>query len=319
MRTPSAALTTAAALVLAALFACACAPVAVPARQQPDLADQTKQAGQTTSTSQPSPAQTPTPQAPAPGHSRRVALAAFHLRDERGGGPEAALKVLDEPGEAADQTRSGELAQAQSGELAQVQSGELAQVESGELALRAVALNQLGRYAEAVDALNRLMLSRRDLPPAALADAFVERGLALAALGHQTRAAEDYAAALAVAPRHIPALLARADQFFALGQPGQAEAGYSEVIDIAPTNILARINRGVTRDEQGRFGEAIEDFTQALALDPRSPVALVNRGVSRSQAGDLAGMCADYQAACRLGACHRLESAQAMGYCQGAR
>jgi tetratricopeptide (TPR) repeat protein len=245
-----------------------------------------------------------------------VALAAFHLRDERGGGPAEALKVLDEPRQAAPRAKPGELAQADANESALVDSNELALVDSNELALRAVALNQLGRYAEAVAALDRLMLARRDLPPAALADAFVERGLALAALGHQLRAAEDFAAALAVAPRHIPALLARADQHFALGQTAEAEAGYSKVIDIAPGNVLARINRGVTRDEQGRFGEAIEDFTQALRLDPSSPVALVNRGVSRSQAGDMAGMCADYLAACRLGACLRLQSARTMGYCR---
>jgi tetratricopeptide (TPR) repeat protein len=286
MSTRPAVLAVSAALLLAALFACACAPLT-------DLAGQARQApagqasaGQTT-----------------PAGQSRLTLAAFHLRDERGGGPAEALQVLDGPGAAPTQA----------------EPGKLAQIESGELALRALALSQLGRYAEAVAALDRLMLTRRDMPPAALADAFVERGLALAALGHQARASEDYAAALVLSPRHIPALLARADQFFALGQPAEAEAGYSRVIAVEPANILAHINRGVTRDEQGRFDEAIGDFTRALALDPGSPVALVNRGVSRSQAGDLAGMCADYRAACRLGACHRLESARAMGYCQGDR
>jgi tetratricopeptide (TPR) repeat protein len=274
--------------VLAALLACACAPGVAPAPQPAQIG----QAGQ--------PGQAQAPQAL---RDRRLALAAFHLRDERGGGPAEALKALDGP----------EPAPAQAG------PNELAQTAANELALRAVALNQLGRYAEAVAALDRLMLARRDLPPEALADAFVERGLALAALGRQPRAAEDFAAALAVAPRHIPALLARADQLFALGQPAEAEAGYSRVIEIAPKNILAHINRGVTRDEQGRFAEAIDDFTLALALDPGSPVALVNRGVSRSQAGDLAGMCADYEAACRLGACQRLGSARAVGFCRGAR
>jgi tetratricopeptide (TPR) repeat protein len=195
----------------------------------------------------------------------------------------------------------------------------LAHLGPDELALRAVALNQLGRYAEAVAALNALILARRDMPPPALADAFVERGLALAALGHQDRAAEDFAAALTLVPTHIPALLARADQLFALGQHAQAEAGYSRVIEIAPKNVLARINRGVTRDEQGRYAEAIDDFTLALGLAPDSPVALVNRGVSRSQAGDVPGMCADYEAACRLGACARLASARGMGFCPAAK
>jgi tetratricopeptide (TPR) repeat protein len=282
----SAVLAAPAALLLAAL--CACAPARIAAEQAPQPGQ--AQTGQSV----------PANLLPA-GHSRRLALAAFHLRDERGGGPAEALKVLDEPGEAV------------------AESGGLVRGDSSDLALRAVALSQLGRYVEAVAALDRLMLVRRDLTPAALADAFVERGLALSALGHQARAAEDYGAALALVPRHIPALLARADQFFALGQPGQAEAGYSEVIKIAPESVLAHINRGVTRDEQGRFSEAIEDFTRALALDPLSPVALVNRGVSRSQSGDLPGMCADYLAACRLGACFRLTSARNVGYCQDAQ
>jgi tetratricopeptide (TPR) repeat protein len=265
-----AALSVFAALLSCIVLACACAPATAPAPARVS-------------------------QQPPDGPGRRVALAAFHLRDERGGGPLEALEVLDAP-EAA---------------------GEAARDEAGMLALRALAYRQLGRNAEAVAALDRLMLSRRDLPPGALADAFVERGLALAGLGHQARAAEDYEAALALDPRHVPALMARADQLFALEQPAEAEAWYSRIIALDPANALAHINRGVARDEQGRFAEAIADFTRALALDPGSPAAYVNRGVSRSQAGDMAGMCADYQAACRLGACHRLGEAQAMGYCQG--
>lgn len=238
-----------------------------------------------------------TTEAPPAGQGSRLALAAFHLRHGRGGGPLAALEALDAP-------RGG---------------GDAPADEAGELALRALACRQLGRNAEAVAALNRLMLLRRDLPPAALADAFTERGQALGALGHQARAAEDFAAALALAPRHVPALMALADQAFALGQAGQAEAGYSQVLEAEPENVLARINRGVALDEQGRYQEAIADFTRALELEPDSAVALTNRGVSRSQAGDMAGMCADYASACRLGACHRLGAAQAMGYCRDGR
>lgn len=269
MPRPPAAFPLLAALFCAALL-CACAPAAAPVRP-------------------------PSAVAATPAGRDRLALAAFHLRDERGLGPLEALKVLDAP-----------------------QAG-AAESEAGELALRALALRQLGRHAEAVDALDRLLLTRGGLPPAALAEAFVERGLALAALGRQNRAAEDFAAALTLDPRHIPALLARADQLFALGQPAEAEAGYSRVIALDPSSALAHINRGVARDEQGRFGEAIADFTRALALDPGSPAAHVNRGVSRSQAGDMAGMCADYAAACRLGACHRLASAREMGYCRDGR
>lgn len=250
------------------------------------------------------PAARPTVQTPPSDRTRRLALAAFHLRDERGGGPLAALTVLDAPPGPED-----------GGAGAADGTGD----EAGELALKALAFRQLGRSAEAVAVLDRLMLSRRDLQPAALADAFVERGLALAELGHQERAAEDFAAALGLAPRHVPALMARADQAFALERPAEAEAGYALVLAVEPENVLAHINRGVALDEQGRFAEAIAAFTRALALDPGSAAALANRGVSRSQTGDMAGMCADYVAACRLGACYRLSSAQSVGYCQDAQ
>ena len=312
MPTRSAVLTLAAAL--AALLACSCAPVQTPASTAGPIKAPTSLTAPASPTAAPV---STTASGPAAARSRRLALAAFHLRDERGAGPAEALKILDEPDRAeAGSTPGGTSPQAGATTVQADSNGLSRRADASELALRAVALSQLGRYPEAVDALNRLMLARRDLPPAALADAFVERGLALAAMDHQDRAAEDYAAALALVPRHIPALLARADQLFALGQTVEAEAGYSRVIEIAPENVLARINRGVTRDEQGRFAEAIEDFTKAVALDPLSPVALVNRGVSRSQAGDMAGMCADYFAACRLGACRRLGSAREMGYCR---
>ncbi|MBU1229096.1 MAG: tetratricopeptide repeat protein [Proteobacteria bacterium] len=246
-------------------------------------------------------------QAPPAGQGSRLVLAAFHLRHEGGGGPLAALEVLDAPRGGVEAAADG------------APADDTPADEAGELALRALAYRQLGRNAEAVAALNRLMLLRRDLPPAALADAFTERGQALGALGHQARAAEDFAAALALAPRHVPALMARADQAFALGQAGEAEAGYSLVLQAEPENVPARINRGVALDEQGRYQEAIADFTRALELEPDSAVALANRGVSRSQAGDMVGMCADYASACRLGACHRLGAAQAMGYCRDGR
>lgn len=242
-------------------------------------------------------------QTPFSDRLRRLALAAYHLKDGRGGGPLEALKLLDAAPEGGG-GRGG------------APGGVPADPEAGELALRALAFRQLGRNAEAVDALDRLLLARRDLPPGALADVFVERGLALAGLGRQARAAEDYAAALALAPRHVPALMARADQSFALDRPAEAEAGYGKILEIEPANVLALINRGVARDEQGRFQEAVADFTQALALAPDSAAAHANRGVSRSQAGDMAGMCEDYRAACRLGACRRLESARGQGYCR---
>jgi tetratricopeptide (TPR) repeat protein len=181
---------------------------------------------------------------------------------------------------------------------------------AGSLLLRALALRLLGQYSAAVAAADRLILLE---PPGA--DVFVERGLSLAAIGHRQRAAEDFDAALALNPLSVPALLARGDLAFMEEAPEQAEADYSRAIELAPGEPQAWINRGVARDEQGKSQEAIGDFSRALALDPRSATAYANRGVSRSQTGDMDGMCADYRAACGLGACARLREAESHGYC----
>lgn len=174
------------------------------------------------------------------------------------------------------------------------------------------ALRLLNRPGEAVATANRLILMSPRLP-----DAFVLRGLALADLGHEERASEDFAAALVLDPANYAALLAQGDLFFTRELPAEAEASYSRAIDAAPGNPLGWINRGVARDEQGRFDEAIADYTRALALDPASASAYANRGVSRSQTGDIPGMCNDYVQACALRDCARLGEAQAMGYCPG--
>lgn len=176
------------------------------------------------------------------------------------------------------------------------------------------ALRRLERFEAAVAEANRLIMKEPRLPAA-----FVERALALAALGHQERALEDCEAALVLEPANLPALLAQGDLYFALQLPDLAEASYSKAIKAAPAEPLAWINRGVSRDEQGRFAEAIADFTRALELDPGSAPAFAGRGVSRSQAGDMSGMCADYIRACALGICRRLEDARAMGYCDPLR
>lgn len=232
------------------------------------------------------------PQAPAEGD--RLAWAAFHLRDARGAGPLEALKALDAPAAAGEDPAREPL-------------------------LRALAFRQLGRNAEAVAVLDRLLASPAALPPQARAEAFVERGLALGNMGRQARAAEDFDAALRLAPGYVPALMARADQHFALERFAEAEAGYGRIIEADPGNVLAYVNRGVARDELGRLDGAIADFTLALERDPASVAALTNRGVTRSQTGDFKGMCADYGAACRLGACARLSSARAQGYCAEGR
>ncbi len=252
---------------------------------------------------QPGP-QPPGPQAEAP--QALLVRAYFHLSAEGGGGPEAALADLDAY-EAALKGLGGEA------------GGPAGRGLAPALLLRSAALRALGRHAEAVAAVDRMLLLPG--PPdleggVSRAEAFVERGRSLAHLGRQARALEDYGQALAQEPGNVPALMARGDLYFVLGQAAEAEADYGRALELEPGNALAWANRGAARGEQGRHAEAEADFARAIRLDPGMVAAWTGRGVARSQTGDMAGMCADYREACARGDCARLGQARAVGYCQ---
>jgi tetratricopeptide (TPR) repeat protein len=252
------------------------------------------------------PAVTPVPPVPSPlapvaaeprlGDSRQLlAQAVVLLKDENAFDPGWALELLD--GLAA---REGEPTVAASARV-----------------LRVLALRLLGRYPEAVAAANALLLAQGPaaLPQAFAPDVFVERGAALALLERPDRAREDFDHALLLRPGHVGALLARGDLAFAQGNAAGAEADYGRALTEDPRETQAWVNRGVVRDEQGRFAEAVADFTEALRRNPALPGAYANRGIALSQLGDMVGMCRDYQAACRLGACARLNAGRELGYC----
>ncbi len=248
----------------------------------------------------------PAPSVPAGEAAEALLLRAyFHLNAEAGQGPLAALADLDAYEATLEPGAPGDKAGGRTG-------GDRGLAPA--LLLRSVALRALGRHAEAVAAMDRLLLLPG--PAASGPEAFTERGIALAALGRHDRALEDFGQALAQDPGHIPALMARGDLRFALGRAGEAEADYTEIIARAPGQPLAWVNRGVARDEQRRHAEAVADFTRALALDPDMVSAWAGRGIARSQLGDMAGMCADYREACARGGCRRLGDARAMGYCE---
>lgn len=223
----------------------------------------------------------------------------FHLGAEGGGGPQAALADLD----------------AYEAALKESPGGAVARGLAPALLLRSATLRALGRYGEAVGAVDRMLLLQ-DPEGVSRSEAFVERGRSLAALGRQARALEDFGQALALAPGNVAALLARGDLFFVLGRAGEAEADFSRAIEVEPGNPLAWIGRGAARGEQDRHGESAEDFGQAIRLDPGMVAAWTGRGVARAQAGDMAGMCADYREACVRGECARLGQARSVGYCR---
>jgi tetratricopeptide (TPR) repeat protein len=129
--------------------------------------------------------------------------------------------------------------------------------------LRAETLFNLGRPAEAREALDRYLERRGPVPKA-----YNLRALCRGGLGDAAGALSDL----------------------------------DEAIRLEPRNAVSRMNRGIILAESGKREEARRDFDAAVNLDPENPEIYKNRGYLRFLEGDLAGALEDYQRGLRAAA-----------------
>ncbi len=112
------------------------------------------------------------------------------------------------------------------------------------------------------------LISAKTTPPADLAWAYNNRGLARAAIGDYLRAIEDYTRALALNPGYAPALSNRGNAHAALGDLLAALGDHSRAIELDPDYVAAWHNRGVDHEELGQYKNALEDYRQTISLAP---------------------------------------------------
>ena len=112
---------------------------------------------------------------------------------------------------------------------------------------RAVALGTLGRYADAMDDLNRVVA----LDPQR-AEAWVFRAAANRHLNKVDQAAEDVGRAIALAPDNAEALLERGIIRQIKGDKAGAKADWRRAIDLAPDSATAELaQQNLTLNEPG--------------------------------------------------------------------
>jgi tetratricopeptide (TPR) repeat protein len=140
--------------------------------------------------------------------------------------------------------------------------------------LRAEALLHLGRYQEAVRALDQY---EKTGPPAA--EVYRVRGHARAKLGDQAGAVEDYSRALALGPDSATFASRGWVYLLAHGAPGLALADFDEAIRHDPGNGDAYTGRGNARAQLGQLQAAAADADEALRRGPETPRLLL--GVAR--------------------------------------
>jgi tetratricopeptide (TPR) repeat protein len=137
-----------------------------------------------------------------------------------------------------------------------------AQIES------AVALEQAGRYGEAVEQLSHALASKA-LSHADAARAFYDRGLAYDGLGNMRAAVADYGAALRLDPGLAPALNSRANSFRHSGRLDAAKRDYAAALKCpGAARENAYYGLGLIAQQQGDANTARNYFQKALSANP---------------------------------------------------
>ena len=137
------------------------------------------------------------------------------------------------------------------------------------LLVQAYAALDKGRLQQAIRLYDRIINGQEKLPPAMLAQALLNRGLAHQKLGQHDAAIIDYDAALRIAalsPKaRVRALYNRALAFRAKGDAGRAVEDLTAAIYTDPDFAEAYFARGNILHERGLYYLALSDYDQALA------------------------------------------------------
>jgi Tetratricopeptide repeat len=98
------------------------------------------------------------------------------------------------------------------------------------------------------------------------AQARLNRGLALAAVGRHQEAVADFEAALAMSPANPAAHYNRGVSLFSLGRYADAVAAYDRALSIASEHVKALNNRGLALQALNRHHDALASYARALEL-----------------------------------------------------
>ena len=102
------------------------------------------------------------------------------------------------------------------------------------------------------------------------ANLFVNKGIALKALGKLKDALLSFNKALEIDEKNFDAYYNKGNLFRLLGRLEEARSSYEISCSLSPKNLLSLYNLGNCYRDLGHFDTALESYDQALALDPDS-------------------------------------------------
>ncbi len=153
----------------------------------------------------------------------------------------------------------------------------------------------LGRNMDAAESFREALRRKPEL-----AEAQHSLGIALQDMGHSQEAAASFRAALAINPRHARACFNLAVLNHRQGRYDEAIAGYRQAVALRPEYAEASFRLGILLSECGRFADAAECLRQALAHRPDHFESHFNLGICLERLCQLPAAISAYQAAIKL-------------------
>lgn len=132
------------------------------------------------------------------------------------------------------------------------------------------------------------------------AEALLNRGLAYAAQGDETKAIADYGRAIAMNPEYGALYVSRGEAYARTGELDKAVADFTLALKFDPANSEALSSRGALYLKSNRTDLALSDFNALVTMEPADPDAYAARGIAFEQKGDAVHAEADYRKALEL-------------------
>ncbi|WP_437201745.1 tetratricopeptide repeat protein [Planctomicrobium sp. SH664] len=149
--------------------------------------------------------------------------------------------------------------------------------------------------AEAVAVYSRIVQAFPEDPVV-----YNNRGMYLQSLGRSQEALADYAKAIQLNNKFIPAYINRGYVYLENGDPATAETALSEVVAIDPSQVGALNLRAQARMSQGKITESLTDYRKIVEMAPGHPMPLADLGFALFFAGDYANALASFNSALKL-------------------
>jgi tetratricopeptide (TPR) repeat protein len=162
----------------------------------------------------------------------------------------------------------------------------------GDHFIRGNAYYEAGDYQQALEAYNRALELRPDLP-----EALSNRGILLRRLGRYEEALRDYNRALELRPDLPEAMLNRGVALGKLRRYEEALKDENRALELRPDDPNTLANRSSTLTSLGRYDDALRDVNRALELKPGYSTALYNRACLCSLMGRFEELLRDLEAA----------------------